>query len=200
MTRRERGRDLLQIRLGVADRGPGLHLHDDGFRGRAGHGVRVRTSVPCWVAPPTGLVDNFSNGTISPMRPLYSAAVRNSPKSPFLAVEPGGARCGATRGLRVAHAHLRRDVRRGEREAEGGDDSRSLHGEPPGPDPDSPVARPCRSAAERPEVRTRSRRRRSPSPLCRGGTGRSIVRLPAEGVRRRVATLDAPARDLTLES
>ena len=34
----ERARDLLQIRLGVADRGPGLHLHDDGFRCRAGHG------------------------------------------------------------------------------------------------------------------------------------------------------------------
>ena len=60
-----------------------------------GTGVSVRTSVPCWVAPPTGFVDNFSNGTISPMRPLYSAAVRNSPKSPFLA-EPGDARCGAT--------------------------------------------------------------------------------------------------------
>ena len=62
-----------------------------------GTGVSVRTSVPCCVAPPTGFVDNFSNGTISPMRPLYSAAVRNSPKSPFLVVESRDARCGATR-------------------------------------------------------------------------------------------------------
>jgi hypothetical protein len=41
----ERARDLVQIRLGVADRGPGLHLHDDRYRCRARHG-RERQDVP----------------------------------------------------------------------------------------------------------------------------------------------------------
>ena len=82
-------------------------------------------------------------------------------------------------GLRVAHPHLRRDMCRGERTAEGRDDSRSLHGEPPGTDPDAPVARQRRPAAERLEVRTRGHGGGG-HPALR--VGPSAIRLPAGGV------------------